>query len=94
MTDFVRWINIVAALILLGFMIAQALRNWHRYTTRARDVWWATFGWVLLLLYGTAEVLYDWGVVRVYFGTFVLLVNYRAVLSKEHYFTDQDRPDA
>ena len=94
LADFIRLANLVGCLLLMTVLLVKARRNWSRYTSTGRNLWWAYFGWPLAAMYGSAEILFGWAEVRPMVVLGVLVLGLAAQFSKESITTDGGELDA
>lgn len=83
--DYLRMLTMLLALVSMYRLSFRAVRMWHDYTSRLKDLWWAMNALLLLLVEGSLEqIILDttWGP-RTLLSFFVTCITFRAVLRNE-----------
>lgn len=81
-----RGLNLVLGILILIWLSIRRVRHpqWYRGASMRNDVWFMSFFWLLALVVGTAEQLFETGtVIRVAFSFAALLVTLR-LLFRQH----------
>lgn len=79
--DFIRWLNILIAIVNIALLLRKAKKYWPEYHTRTKDFWWVMLCWCIVVVFDSLEILLKWDTeIRVLFTTFALALTLKVLL--------------